>query len=107
MSMVCPVLFRPGQLHNRVPAARIAGKKVCHRIPDNGVDGVDRSRSVDAVYGNKVPDILPTYSCRWKTITQQGRKEDHGPLHTLRLMNRHDADGVRAGVLIVLPAFRV
>jgi hypothetical protein len=55
----------------------------------------------------QMPDVPAPGLLGGKAVLEQRRDEHHGPLHTLRLVHRHDADGVGVGVLVVLPALGV
>ena len=42
-----------------------------------------------------------------EAVPEQGRNEHDGPLHPLRLVDRHDPDCIGVRVLVVLPTFRI
>ena len=64
-------------------------------------------RPSNAVARQQVPDVASAGPSGRKAVPEQRRNENHRPLHPLGLVDGHDPDRVRVGVLVVLPALRI
>src|SRR5262245_36510608 len=56
---------------------------------------------------DQMPDVATPDPPSREAVPQEGRYKDDGPLKSLRLVDRHDPDGVWVRVLVVLPPFRI
>ena len=94
---------RPGQMQELLaPGHRHVEE------PPLVLDGALEPRlPLDAVARQQVPHAAAARSFRREAVLEQRGHEHDRPLHALGLVDGHDPDGVRVGVLVVLPAFGV